>query len=130
VARGERRSGNIALEPWRAEDSRSEFVRWFEWSLGSFVNPRIPFVTEVGGEIAGSTSYVALRLEQRAVEIGNNWLAPRFWGPGVNLEATYLMLRHAFDNAGCARVEFKTDARNERSRAALSRFPAQFEGIP
>jgi RimJ/RimL family protein N-acetyltransferase len=39
------------------------------------------------------------------------------------------MLGHAFDALGCVRVEFKTDARNERSRTALARIPARFEGI-
>jgi N-acetyltransferase len=38
-------------------------------------------------------------------------------------------MRHAFETLGCVRVEFKTDARNERSRAALAALPAQFEGI-
>ena len=39
------------------------------------------------------------------------------------------MLEHAFGSLGCVRVEFKTDARNERSRAALAALPARFEGI-
>jgi RimJ/RimL family protein N-acetyltransferase len=39
------------------------------------------------------------------------------------------MLEHAFERLGCLRVEFKTDASNERSRAALAALPAQFEGI-
>ena len=39
------------------------------------------------------------------------------------------MLEHAFETLECVRVEFKTDARNERSRAALAAIPAQFEGI-
>jgi RimJ/RimL family protein N-acetyltransferase len=39
------------------------------------------------------------------------------------------MLEHAFEGLGCVRVEFKTDARNERSRAALAALPAQFEGV-
>ena len=39
------------------------------------------------------------------------------------------MLAHAFDELGCARVEFKTDARNDRARAALAALPAEFEGI-
>jgi RimJ/RimL family protein N-acetyltransferase len=39
------------------------------------------------------------------------------------------MLEHAFETLGCVRVEFKTDARNERSRAALAALPARFEGV-
>ena len=44
-------------------------------------------------------------------------------------EPKYLLLRHAFETLGCRRVEFKTDARNERARAALAALPADFEGI-
>jgi len=39
------------------------------------------------------------------------------------------MLRHAFGELGCLRVEFKTDAQNERSRTALAALPARFEGV-
>ena len=50
-------------------------------------------------------------------------------GTGANAEAKLLLLAHAFDTLGCMRVEFKTDALNERSRAALEALPARFEGI-
>ncbi len=63
------------------------------------------------------------------VEIGWTWLHPRAWRTGANVEAKLLMMRHAFETLGCVRVEFKTDARNERSRAALAALPARFEGI-
>jgi RimJ/RimL family protein N-acetyltransferase len=45
-----------------------------------------------------------------------------------NTEAKYLQLRHAFEELGCVRVEFKTDSLNERSRAALLRIGAVEEG--
>src|SRR5919107_1766400 len=57
------------------------------------------------------------------------WLAPAYWQTGANVEAKLLMLEHAFEDLGCLRVEFKTDARNERSRAALAALPARFEGV-
>jgi RimJ/RimL family protein N-acetyltransferase len=47
----------------------------------------------------------------------------------VNTEAKYLMLRHAFETLHCQRVEMKTDALNERSRAAMLRIGARFEGV-
>jgi RimJ/RimL family protein N-acetyltransferase len=65
----------------------------------------------------------------RALEVGWTWLTPAAWSTGANAEAKLLMLEHAFERLGCVRVEFKTDARNERSRAALAALPAQFEGI-
>jgi N-acetyltransferase len=81
------------------------------------------------GRAIGSTRYLALRREHRGLEIGWTWLAPARWSSGANVESKLLLLEHAFDRLGCIRVEFKTDARNQRSRAALAALPAQFEGI-
>jgi RimJ/RimL family protein N-acetyltransferase len=72
---------------------------------------------------------MTLRPEHRGLEIGWTWHARRVWGTGVNVETKLLLLAHAFETLGCMRVEFKTDARNERSRAALEALPARFEGI-
>ena len=54
---------------------------------------------------------------------------PSTWSTGANTDAKYLLLRHAFEVLGARRVEFKTDAQNERARAALAAIPAEFEGI-
>ena len=90
---------------------------------------RQPFAVLRDGEVIGSTSYLALAPEHRRLEIGNTWLNPTAWGTGANTEAKYLLLRNAFDELGCLRVEFKTDALNERARAALAAIPSEFEGI-
>jgi len=93
-------------------------------------NPdRQPFAVLHGGEVIGSTSYMSLAPEHRRLEIGNTWLTSSAWGTGANTEAKYLLLRHAFEALGCRRVEFKTEARNARARAALGALPAEFEGI-
>ena len=81
------------------------------------------------GAAVGSTRFLALRPEHRSVEIGWTWLAPSAWGSGANTEAKLLQLEHAFEVLGCRRVEFKTDALNERARSALAGLPARFEGI-
>ena len=81
------------------------------------------------GSPLGSSSYLAPRPLHDGVEIGWTWLTPSAWRSGANVEAKLLMLGRAFDDAGCIRVELKTDARNERSRAAMAALPAQFEGI-
>src|SRR5947209_5242392 len=90
---------------------------------------RIQFAVLRDGNIVGSTSYMSLAQEHLRLEIGNTWMHPSTWGTGANVEAKYLLLRHAFEMLGCRRVEFKTDARNERARAALAALPAEFEGI-
>lgn len=89
----------------------------------------IPLVTKCHKEIVGSTRFLALRPEHRSVEIGWTWLHPSAWGTGANVEAKLLQMRHAFEAWGCRRVEFKTDAKNERSRGALEALGATFEGI-
>jgi len=63
------------------------------------------------------------------LEIGGTWLTASAQRTGVNTEAKLLMLRHAFDTWDAERITFKTDARNARSRAAIERVGAQFEGI-
>jgi RimJ/RimL family protein N-acetyltransferase len=90
---------------------------------------RVQFAVRRDGRIVGSTSYLSLVPEHRRLEIGNTWMHPSVWDTGANVEAKYMLLRHAFERLGCLRVEFKTDARNERARAALAALPARFEGI-
>lgn len=67
--------------------------------------------------------------EPCAVEIGWTWLAASAQGTGINLEAKLLLLRHAFEHLRVARVDIKTDARNDRSRRAIEGLGATFEGI-
>ena len=81
------------------------------------------------GRAVGSTRFLALRPEHGSLEIGWTWLSPAAWGTGANAEAKLLQLEYAFDVLGCRRVEFKTDALNERARPALAGLPAAFEGI-
>jgi RimJ/RimL family protein N-acetyltransferase len=90
-----------------------------------------PFATidAATGRAIGSTRYMSVRHEHRGLEIGWTWLAPAAWKTGANVEAKLLMLEHAFEQLEYVRVEFKTDARNDRSRAALAALPAQLEGI-
>jgi RimJ/RimL family protein N-acetyltransferase len=109
----------------RGDESRAAFDGWFQHAVAE----TIPFATVIEGEVVGSTSYLNVREDDRVVEIGNTWLASRAWGTGANDEAKLLMLEHAFEREGFRRVEFKTEATNERSRAALLAIGATFEGV-
>jgi RimJ/RimL family protein N-acetyltransferase len=107
-----------------------------EWSVcvnralaAAGAGDEIPLVTVCYKEIVGSTRFLALRPEHRSIEIGWTWLHPSAWGTGANVEAKLLQMRHAFEEWGCRRVEFKTDARNDRSRRALEALGATFEGV-
>ena len=81
------------------------------------------------GRPIGMTRYMALRPADRGVEIGSTWLTPTAWKTGANVEAKLLQLGYAFETLGCLRVELKTHAGNERSRGAMERLGATFEGI-
>ena len=118
---------------WLAHlDRRETFERWFEMSLeaarsgaeGTFATREV-----ASGRLVGSSRYLNVRPPDRSLEIGWTWLNPKAWRSGANVEAKLLMMGHAFETLGCVRVEFKTDARNERSRAALAALPARFEGV-
>ncbi len=91
----------------------------------------LPFATilQSDGRVVGSSRFLSLRPEHGSLEIGWTWLAPETWRTGANVEAKLLMLGDAFERLGCRRVELKTDALNESSRAAMEALPAQFEGI-
>jgi RimJ/RimL family protein N-acetyltransferase len=64
----------------------------------------------------------------RRAEIGSTWIAPAWQRTVINTEAKYLMLRHAFEKWKYNRVELKTDALNQKSRAAILRIGAKEEG--
>jgi RimJ/RimL family protein N-acetyltransferase len=119
--------------------------RWFPFRIGSLAETEqmiaaaraaaaggslLAFaqVLRATGEIAGSTSYLAIEPAHRRLEIGATWLNPRFQRTGANTEAKLLLMGHAFEKLGCRRVEFKTDSDNRQSRTALARIGATEEG--
>lgn len=86
------------------------------------------------GRAVGCTAYWdprrwAGRDELCAVEIGWTWLAATAQRSGINTEAKFLLLSHAFDEMRVVRVDLKTDARNDRSRRAIAALGAHFEGV-
>jgi len=80
------------------------------------------------GRLIGSTRFMNIDRSNRRAEIGSTWIAPAWQRTAVNTEAKYLMLRHAFEQWGCVRVELKTDALNQKSRTAIQRIGAKEEG--
>jgi len=91
----------------------------------------MPFaiVRRADGAIVGSTRFWKIDRANRKQEIGHTWLAASAQRSTVNTEAKYLLLRHAFEQMNCVRVQFTTDELNDRSRAAILRIGAKQEGI-
>lgn len=81
------------------------------------------------GEAVGGTVLFDYSEANKRVEIGYTWLARSAWRTAINTEAKFLLLRHAFETLGLNRVQLKTDARNERSQAAIARLGAVREGV-
>src|ERR1700691_5692096 len=80
------------------------------------------------GQVIGSTRFMNIDRANRRVEIGSTWIIPAWQRTAVNTEAKFLMLRHAFEEWRCIRVELKTDALNQKSRNAILRIGAKEEG--
>jgi RimJ/RimL family protein N-acetyltransferase len=141
----------VALEPLEdrhhagliraAEDP--DLWRYIPIDISKGFAARLPFLVEENTEgryitfvvrrladdaIVGSTSYLAIAPADARVEIGFTWYVAGAQSAAVNPEAKYLLLSNAFA-ADYNRVEFKTDARNLRSRAALRKLGAKEEGI-
>ncbi len=106
------------------------FSAWFDWLRSEQDAGRwIPHaVIAPDGRLVGQSCYLTIRPEHEGVEIGGTWYAPQAQGGAINPAAKLLLLEHAFA-CGAERVEFKTDALNARSRAALAKLGASFEGI-
>ena len=128
----------VALDPdlWRWTSERAASVEelraYVERALAAQRDgTALPFATVARsiGRPVGSTRFANADLGNGRVEIGWTWLGRDWQRTAVNTEAKYLMMRHAFEALGVRRVEFKTDALNERSRDALAALPAQFEGV-
>jgi RimJ/RimL family protein N-acetyltransferase/nitroimidazol reductase NimA-like FMN-containing flavoprotein (pyridoxamine 5'-phosphate oxidase superfamily) len=92
---------------------------------------RVPWVQRDArtGAVIGTTSYHDVNERDRSVAIGHTMLGRPWWRTGANTEAKLLLLTRAFDELGAVRVEWHTDARNERSQRAIERLGATREGL-
>lgn len=134
-------------------DGQEDTKRYIEIALTDFSKSRaLPFVVRhlETGHIVGTTRFLDLEVfswpppwppgvangpsptdttPPTVAEIGSTWYAASFQRTGVNTECKLLMLTHAFETWNTIRVTLKTDARNIRSRSAIQRLGATFEGI-
>jgi RimJ/RimL family protein N-acetyltransferase len=137
---------DLALYQWSAvPQGTAEMARYVESALaGREAGTALPFATVriADGVVVGSSRFFdieswpwpsghpgARRSGPDGCEIGYTWLSSSAMRTAANTEAKLLMLTHAFEMWAVHRVCFHTDVRNERSRAALARIGAQFEGV-
>ena len=124
--------GELWNLPFTVVPSPSTIDHYLEVALkGREAGSVQPFVTQLKstGEVIGCTRFWKIDPNNRKLEIGSTWIARRWQRSFVNTEAKYLMLRHAFEDMACVRVQFTTDEINHKSRAAILRLGAQQEGI-
>jgi RimJ/RimL family protein N-acetyltransferase len=86
-------------------------------------------VLKSNGKAIGTTSYLDLNPTHNSLEIGSTFYGREYWRSFVNTECKLLLLTEAFEVRQVERVTLKTDSMNERSRAAITRLGANFEGI-
>ena len=86
------------------------------------------FVLFEGDELAGMSSFLGIDDNRQCLEIGGTYYRPHLRGSGFNRRVKDMMLKRAFDS-GMRRVEFRVDARNERSQAAMKKLGAVREGV-
>lgn len=103
--------------------------QWIEDACISPSQQAFAIIEKTKNKVVGSTRFLNIRSDHRGLEIGWTWLSNEWQRTGVNTEVKFLLLRHAFERMGCIRVEFKADARNARSLAALERIGATREGV-
>jgi RimJ/RimL family protein N-acetyltransferase len=113
----------------RSEDDMRGWVRYI--LAGQAAGTDLPFavIHLATGRVAGATRFMEIRPQHRGLEIGGSWYGSEFRRTAVNTECKYLLLKHAFEVLGVIRVQFKADARNERSLRAIERIGAVREGV-
>ncbi|MGB8652455.1 MAG: GNAT family protein [Mycobacteriales bacterium] len=88
----------------------------------------MPWAVVVDGRAAGSTSYLDVDTQVSGLEIGWTWYRKDLWATEVNPTCKLLLLAHAFDDLGAARVTLKTDGLNARSQAAIRKLGCRHDG--
>ena len=148
-------TNKVTLRPLIAEDlaafyqagAFSEIWRWMSPNRCSSIAAAKSWLTETEDKVKkrehiafaiidnktntllGSTRYCSISVENRNIEIGFTFITPKYQQSYVNTHAKYCLLKHAFETLSAIRVEFKTCENNNKSRQAITRLGAKFEGI-
>jgi ribosomal-protein-alanine N-acetyltransferase len=114
---------------WPPDWSREAFEDWVRYNLTVPASLLWGIFVRATGEAVGMTGYLEIRPRHQGLEIGRTWIARSQQGTRVNPESKYLLLRHAFEDLGAVRVQFKTDLNNVHSQRAIEKLGAKREGV-
>lgn len=113
-------------------DGQANLEKYIQLALkAKETEKEFPFVVydKQSGKYAGSTRFYDINFEFKTLQLGYTWYGKDFRGTGLNKHCKYLLLRFAFETLGMERVEFRADANNQRSIAAMKSIGCTVEGI-
>ncbi len=114
---------------WPRNASLEAFDEWVRLGLERSGTLYFAIVDRRTGEALGTTGYLEIRPQHRGLEIGRTWIARTHQGTRVNPESKLLLLGHALETLGAARVQLKTDVNNLHSQRAIEKLGARREGV-
>jgi RimJ/RimL family protein N-acetyltransferase len=106
-----------------------ELRAWLETAAASADPLFLAVVDRATGRAGGVVSYLRIEPEHGVIEIGHIWFGHALQRTPAATETIHLLARHAFEDLGNRRLEWKCDAANARSRRAAERFGFTFEGV-
>lgn len=110
-------------------ESPEHLSQTLAWAAGAEDHVYYAIEPVAFGYPLGQASYLRIEPAVGTIEIGHIWFAPKLKRTTAATEAIYLLARHAFDDLGYRRLEWKCDALNAGSRRAAGRFGFRFEGV-
>jgi RimJ/RimL family protein N-acetyltransferase len=115
--------------PYGPFAGKEEFVAWLRRHAATADPLAFAVVDRTEGDARGIATFMSMVPEHGVIEIGHLWFSPRLQRTRQATEAIFVMSRHAFEDLGHRRLEWKCDAANEPSRRAAERFGFVFEGV-
>jgi RimJ/RimL family protein N-acetyltransferase len=111
------------------EDGMRDYIA--EAQVNRVAGKEYPFIVydKTTNRYAGSTRFYDIQPEQQTLQLGYTWYGKDFRGTALNKHCKFLLLQFAFETLDIERVEFRADARNERSIAAMKSIGCTVEGV-
>jgi RimJ/RimL family protein N-acetyltransferase len=114
--------------PYGPFESQKAFTEWLE-ARAATEDPLFYALVDRAGRASGMASYLRMEPAHGVIEIGHIWFAPAMQRTRQATEAIFVLARHAFDDLGNRRLEWKCDLLNAASRRAAERFGFVYEGV-